>query len=655
MNHAVTPGTLFRSSVTRSRFAILMLACLAPCAATALGDHDWLDFQQGTFATESPGLEPDRRETLDALEHGFVDLVWSIEFSREGDNIVEHFRLVRHFLTFDGIESGGELEISVAPSRDHLTIEAAESLRADGRRFLVDPLTIQVQDDTRPRIFSDVKNVTVPCPSLDTGSTCMIEYTRRTRTRDWPMPWATGAALQSGYPIERIEIVAEGLDEETHWSTTDLELACEEGSGRVVCTKTLVEPLQPDLDLGLVRDQIPTFSFGERKDWQSVAVLVRDLVEREVIKGIPAGTADRILATAQIDPTDEQATWNEIFRFAADEIRYLGFEQGRNAVVPHPPATTLERRFGDCKDKVTLLIALARQAGLDAYPVLVATDRYSNRDVDFASSNYFDHMVVCSTTNSGETICADPTLTNALPEDSALAVAGRLALPLRAETRAPELLPSPEFASRIELERRSIVHCDGSTRIESRRALVGEARIRFRAQYANVEPSVRRRFLMDEHKQVLRSTLSPGIEIESFHDRTQPLSINAEIEIEGDGSLADDYVAISHENWLVHYAMGLRPANLHYPVRISGLEIVSRQIFEVCNDFALLHHGALLEMETEFGRLVRNYERRRDEVRVETRFEFPRQILAVDDFEHVNHFLTNALEQTTIWLEHYRK
>jgi transglutaminase-like putative cysteine protease len=54
-----------------------------------------------------------------------------------------------------------------------------------------------------------------------------------------------------------------------------------------------------------------------------------------------------------------------------NEVRYLGIELGPGSHRPTPPALTLERRFGDCKDKTLLLCSLLRGLGLEADPALV--------------------------------------------------------------------------------------------------------------------------------------------------------------------------------------------------------------------------------------------------------------------------------------------
>ena len=54
----------------------------------------------------------------------------------------------------------------------------------------------------------------------------------------------------------------------------------------------------------------------------------------------------------------------------------------------------LARRFGDCKDKAALMIALLREVGIDAELVLVRTRRGGRLDTEPASLAIFDHAIV---------------------------------------------------------------------------------------------------------------------------------------------------------------------------------------------------------------------------------------------------------------------
>ncbi|MFM2066219.1 MAG: hypothetical protein RLZZ584_1128 [Pseudomonadota bacterium] len=60
-------------------------------------------------------------------------------------------------------------------------------------------------------------------------------------------------------------------------------------------------------------------------------------------------------------------------RFVQQDVRYFGTEIGTSSHRPAPADQVIEQRFGDCKDKVALLVALLRQFDIAATPVLVSS------------------------------------------------------------------------------------------------------------------------------------------------------------------------------------------------------------------------------------------------------------------------------------------
>lgn len=91
---------------------------------------------------------------------------------------------------------------------------------------------------------------------------------------------------------------------------------------------------------------------------------------------------------------DSQEKLQRIHTFVMEEIRYQqDYETFIAGVKPHPASMTLERRYGDCKDKAVLFIELARKMGLDAHFALVRTRDMGpvQRDVPMQQ---FNHAIV---------------------------------------------------------------------------------------------------------------------------------------------------------------------------------------------------------------------------------------------------------------------
>jgi len=80
-----------------------------------------------------------------------------------------------------------------------------------------------------------------------------------------------------------------------------------------------------------------------------------------------------------------------VHRWVAQDIRYVSLSLGIGGYQPRPPAAVLDTKYGDCKDKATLFIALARRMGVMAYPLLLSSG--GDADSTLPSVNQFDHMI----------------------------------------------------------------------------------------------------------------------------------------------------------------------------------------------------------------------------------------------------------------------
>jgi hypothetical protein len=79
--------------------------------------------------------------------------------------------------------------------------------------------------------------------------------------------------------------------------------------------------------------------------------------------------------------------------FVQKEVRYVAIEIGIGGYQPHAASSTLSNKYGDCKDKATLLMVMLREAGVQSYPVLVHSTRGLTRP-EFPSPYQFNHMIV---------------------------------------------------------------------------------------------------------------------------------------------------------------------------------------------------------------------------------------------------------------------
>lgn len=84
----------------------------------------------------------------------------------------------------------------------------------------------------------------------------------------------------------------------------------------------------------------------------------------------------------------------KLIRLVQNEVRYLGLEAGIGAYKPNAPSKVYKQRYGDCKDKSLLLVALLRSEGIEAYPLLVNSYLKQGTKEKLPSNQAFDHCVV---------------------------------------------------------------------------------------------------------------------------------------------------------------------------------------------------------------------------------------------------------------------
>ncbi len=89
-----------------------------------------------------------------------------------------------------------------------------------------------------------------------------------------------------------------------------------------------------------------------------------------------------------------------LYSFVAKDFRYVSLSFGVGRYQPHAAEEVLANRYGDCKDKHTLLQALIEAIGLRAFPVLASAER--KIDPDVPSPGQFDHVFTVIPTGPDE-------------------------------------------------------------------------------------------------------------------------------------------------------------------------------------------------------------------------------------------------------------
>ncbi|MFN3516791.1 MAG: DUF3857 domain-containing transglutaminase family protein [Novosphingobium sp.] len=129
------------------------------------------------------------------------------------------------------------------------------------------------------------------------------------------------------------------------------------------------------------------------KDWQGVSRLFAPLYARAatLAPNSPLKAEAAKIAAATPDPVKRTEL---ALALVQDQVRYLFLGMDAGGFVPASADQTWARRFGDCKGKTVLLIALLSELGIEARPVLVHTEQGDLVGTRLPSMEAFDHVIV---------------------------------------------------------------------------------------------------------------------------------------------------------------------------------------------------------------------------------------------------------------------
>ena len=341
---------------------------------------------------------------------GIYDLVDDHQVRAGDGGEWQYFRTVRKVLSPSGVQNASELELDFDPSFERLVLHHVRIIRGE---LLIDALlpdeirVIEKEDEADNRIYDGERTALLFLKDVRPGD--IIDYAW---SLDGANPLLGGRyteryTLSSAVPTRRMRhrLVWDAA-RPLRWRGGQPAVT-QAGDARVL---TWERTNIPALD---VEDEVPSWyepwqsvEVTEFASWQDVALWARALF---VVDDRSLLEVQQLAAQIANEHPTRDARITAAIRFVQDEIRYLGVEMGRNSHEPHQPWETLSSRWGDCKDKTLLLVALLRQLGLEAYPALVNTRLQHRLGEKLPSPFLFDH-VIAQVVDQGRVYWVDSTI-----------------------------------------------------------------------------------------------------------------------------------------------------------------------------------------------------------------------------------------------------
>lgn len=296
---------------------------------------------------------------------------------------VEHYRRVVKILRSQG---RNEAQIEVGFDKDTKILSMnVWSIGPDGHEYAMknsDYVDNGISGSEGAFVFEDVRVRVAHAPGADPGGVIAYEYEQQSRPYLTEKTWSFQEDIPSlsqrftlylpaGYTFGTVwahhaPVKADDLESgRWAWEVKDIPGV----DLRRVTMAPSLESLEARMTVHYAGAGLRTATDGT---WKSVGQWYGSLFR------------DRVAATAEIAAKAQELTagktdffekTNVIAEFVQKQVRYVAVEVGIGGYQPHAAGDIFRNRYGDCKDKATLVSAMLSSVGIHAAPVVVDTDR----------------------------------------------------------------------------------------------------------------------------------------------------------------------------------------------------------------------------------------------------------------------------------------
>jgi transglutaminase-like putative cysteine protease/Flp pilus assembly protein TadD len=411
-------------------------------------------------------------------------------FDKEGRIVHSRYFLYKVF-TQRGAEGWDVISSSWEPWHEQRPTLRARVITADSAIHPLDEKTITdaPAKDSAVNTFSDRRVLRAPLPAVAAGSLIEEELVSTESVAFFGAGIVERTYFGGSVPVQHTHLVLDvpaalPLRYEMHL-LPELKPQRSEAEGRVRITFDYgpMEPYDdPESELPNDIPAYPSITFSTGNSWQQVAEGYGKIVDKQIADADLKAIVGKLIAGK--GSRDDKAA--AILQYLDREVRYTGVEFGESALVPQHPSETLARKYGDCKDKASLLVAMLRVADVPAYLALLNAGSREDVVPDLPGIGMFDHAIVYVPGNPD--LWIDATDEYARLGELPNGDQGRLALIARSDSNSLVHTRITSSADNVLIEKREIYLAEnGPARIVETSQPHGSGESSYRRSYADKE------------------------------------------------------------------------------------------------------------------------------------------------------------------------
>jgi Domain of Unknown Function with PDB structure (DUF3857)/Transglutaminase-like superfamily len=248
-------------------------------------------------------------------------------------------------------------------------------------------------------VYSDVKGKVLRIPAPDPGSIIGYEYD----VEEQPFFLQSIWRFQEAAPVRESHyslLLPPGWVFKASWIAHE-EIKPEESSGLLQWAVSDVKGIRQEPDMppweALAGQMVVSFfpSGGtsrknELQSWAGMGTWYQNLISGQMTASEPIRQEVNSLTAGKPALLPKMQA---LAGFLQHDIRYVEIKLGIGGWQPHAAPDVFSHRYGDCKDKATLMHTMLREIGVESYLVVINTER-GGVTRDTAAHNAFNHAIL---------------------------------------------------------------------------------------------------------------------------------------------------------------------------------------------------------------------------------------------------------------------
>jgi hypothetical protein len=320
-------------------------------------------------------------------------------------------RQVVKILTSQGREDYGQLRIAYDAGEE--TVEILKAVTYDGQNEIAAPqegiTEITPPGDAAAKMYTNQKIKVISMPALKEGVTIELIYRVKRAKPKVEGKFADAFNLQDTVPMQTVRyslVVPQHIRFKHVVERAECAPDVAQDGDRTVYRweRRNVPAIVPEPYTPSPAELVPWLYITNWESWEEVG----DWYASLAAPGAQVNDALRgFVADVTKSKDTEQARMAALYHAIAAKIRYVSLSFGMGGYRPHSAAETLKNRYGDCKDKATLVVAALSELGITAHMVLInSTTQEISRNAPWPGA--FNHAIVAVPVGN-EYLWLDPT------------------------------------------------------------------------------------------------------------------------------------------------------------------------------------------------------------------------------------------------------